>query len=103
MNGQPLEPDAELALFRALQEGLANIVRHANAKHVTITLERDGGDVVLTMQDDGVGIRAPSSSHGMGLTGMRERTVALGGSMSITSLPGAGTTVRLSLPSRMST
>jgi signal transduction histidine kinase len=103
LNAQSLEPDAELALFRALQEGLANIVRHANARHVVIALERDGGDVVLMIRDDGAGIRAPQSSGGMGLTGMRERAAALGGSMSIESKPGAGTTLRISLPSRMST
>jgi signal transduction histidine kinase len=103
MNGRSLEQDAELALFRALQEGLANIVRHANARHVTIALEQAGGDVVLMIRDDGAGIQAPQSAGGMGLRGMRERVAALGGAMTIDSSPGAGTTLRISLPSRMST
>lgn len=99
-----VSPDAELALFRALQEGLANVARHAQARRVEITLSAAaGGDVALTVTDDGVGVKAGTGDNGaMGLTGMRERVAALGGSMTIDSVPNGGTQLRIILGARES-
>ncbi|HYV98321.1 MAG TPA: sensor histidine kinase, partial [Gemmatimonadaceae bacterium] len=96
-----LSPDAELALFRALQEGLANIVRHAEAASVEVTLSARDGVVTLSIADDGVGIRPGAGSPGaMGLTGMRERVAALGGSVVVEPRTTGGTEIRITLRSR---
>jgi signal transduction histidine kinase len=93
-----LSPDAELALFRALQEGLANITRHADARMVTVTLATTPDMVTLAIIDDGKGMTSSSHSHTtMGLTGMRERVTALGGTLDIHSASGAGTELRIAL------
>jgi signal transduction histidine kinase len=93
-------PDAELALFRAVQEGLSNIARHARARHVAIMLTTGAGEVELTITDDGAGISPEARRDGMGLTGMRERVAALDGSLVVTSAPGAGTSLRIRIPAR---
>lgn len=94
----PLSPDAELALFRALQEGLANIARHAQARRVDVSISATGGTVTLLVVDDGVGFAANAANNGaMGLTGMRERVAALGGTLTIDSTAGRGTRLRITL------
>jgi PAS domain S-box-containing protein len=85
------------AIFRVLQESLTNITRHARASRVDVALERANGRVTLTVKDDGVGFdsgqrRGPNS---YGLFGIRERAYLLGGSATVESAPGLGTTVRL--------
>lgn len=96
-----LAPDAELALFRALQEGLSNVARHARAHHIDITLAVSRSEVILTVADDGVGITpATRASGAMGLTGMRERVAAQGGSVTIESGASGGTTLRITLQTR---
>ena len=98
-----LAPDAELALFRAAQEALANVVRHAGASHVTLRLVVDHQSLRLIIEDDGCGL-APSSattsdpgSH-LGLAGMRERIAALGGKTTIGSAQPSGVVVSVELP-----
>jgi signal transduction histidine kinase len=94
-----LSTEAELVLYRALQEGLANVVRHAQASRIDITLRHTPQMVQLTVTDDGTGFSpAEVRSGAMGLTGMRERALALGGRLSITSSPGAGTSLLIALP-----
>lgn len=88
------------ALFRILQEALTNVARHANATHVEIGVECTPRDVRLWIHDNGSGftteiLDAPMS---LGLLGMRERAEALGGTLSIHSEPGQGTTVEVTLP-----
>jgi signal transduction histidine kinase len=97
--GTRVSGEAELALFRALQEGLANVVRHAQASRVGVTLRHTPAAVELTLTDDGVGFD-PSSldTENMGLTGMRERVAALGGQLEITTAVGAGVRLRVTLP-----
>jgi signal transduction histidine kinase len=96
--------DGELALFRALQEALVNIARHAEATQVHVTLVADLGGVVLTVADNGRGLEgaaAPESdgtAH-VGIAGMRERVGALGGSVTLTNGPNGGTVVVVGLPS----
>jgi len=94
-----LSTEAELVLYRALQEGLANVVRHAQASRIDITLRHTPQMVQLTVTDDGTGFSpAEVRSGAMGLTGMRERALALGGRLRITSSPGEGTTLEIALP-----
>jgi signal transduction histidine kinase len=97
--GTRLAADAELALFRAVQEGIANVLRHAEASRLTVTLRHTPAAVDLTLEDDGRGFDPAAIREGaMGLTGMRERVAALGGRLSVTATAGRGTTLRISLP-----
>jgi len=82
-------------LVAVLEEALANVIRHAHAGEVTVTLE-GGPRIVLTVHDDGVGIEGDAVRSG--LTNMRERALQLGGSCSVDSAPGSGTTVRWDVP-----
>jgi signal transduction histidine kinase len=91
--------DVSLAAFRVLQEALTNVVRHADATRVEVTLRFAGG-VSLRVDDDGAGIPEAPSRTGMGLIGMRERARALGGSVVVEPRPGGGTRVRCELPAR---
>ncbi len=70
---------AELALFRAVQEGLSNIARHAEAEMATVDLAVDAGHLTAEIRDDGTGPGDTPTEERMGLTGMRERVAALGG------------------------
>jgi signal transduction histidine kinase len=91
----------ETALFRIVQEGLTNIVRHANANSVVIRLIQQHDLVTLEICDDGVGFdplrldTIDTGESGLGLRGMRERAAILGGTLDLESVLGAGTTVRI--------
>ncbi len=91
----PLSNDAELALFRALQEALSNVARHANARSVGITLSKEGGELRLEVRDDGRGFQGDA---GLGLTGMGERLGALGGSVQIANATDGGARLAVRLP-----
>jgi signal transduction histidine kinase len=100
----PLPKEAELAVFRALQEALANVARHAGARTVRVTIAGDERAITLEVRDDGRGLPAggepPVWEHAghMGLAGMRERIAALGGQVELASRPGNGLTVSVYLP-----
>jgi len=100
-----LAPQVEVTLLRVAQEALANVRRHARAQEVTVTLSYMGDEVALDVQDDGRGF-APvmrvgaSPGGGLGLTTMRERVEALGGTLTVESAPGDGATVVAQLPSQ---
>jgi signal transduction histidine kinase len=106
----PLSKDAELALFRALQEALSNVARHAGAATVAIRLVVEGNEVMLEVRDDGRGIptgadpRDLERNGHMGLAGMRERIRALGGTIQLDSNPSRGVRllVRVPLPATSS-
>ncbi len=96
--------ETELALFRATQEALANVARHAAARTVRVRLADGSGRLTLEIADDGRGLpadfdlaRIEQAGH-LGLAGMRERIGALGGTADITGAPGAGVRVRLEIP-----
>lgn len=90
---------ADHAVLRVAQEGIANAVRHADARHIELRLEKRDGRVELTVADDGRGFdEATSAGHGLGLVVMRERIRELGGSIVIRSEPGHGTSLVASLP-----
>ena len=92
-------PDDEAILMLAT-EALSNALRHAGATNIGITLSNNDSDTILEVEDDGTGFDATRSHRGMGLANMRARATALGGSLSIESDPGDGTTVILRLPNR---
>jgi signal transduction histidine kinase len=95
----PLPPGHEDALLRIGQEAITNAVRHAAATEVRHRLRFGPGWITLTIVDNGVGFDvADRAGKGFGLTSMRERVAALGGSLSIDSRPGKGTEVSATLP-----
>jgi len=82
-----------------VQEALTNCARHAQAKSIKIAIHGGSGAVSLSVQDDGVGIATTGSlNRGMGLIGIEERARELGGTMSIRSESGKGTTLRVRIP-----
>ena len=85
---------AGIELVRVVQEALANVRRHSGARHATVTLGLEDGEVRLEIEDDGRGF-GPETSPGIGLTGMRERVLGLGGELEVESEQGTGTRVRL--------
>lgn len=95
-----LNTDCSTAIFRIFQETLTNIVRHAHATAVTISLEADGRLVTLSVQDNGKGISQDelSSTKSLGLLGMKERASILGGILNISGQLEQGTTVILQMP-----
>jgi PAS domain S-box-containing protein len=93
------EPYAS-ALFRVMQESLTNVVRHARATRVDVRLTRSGGEALLTIQDDGIGIErgAQAKVGSFGLRGIQERVLLLGGKLSIAGKSNRGTTVSVRIP-----
>jgi PAS domain S-box-containing protein len=95
-----LERPAATAVYRALQESLTNIARHSGAKSARVALGLRDGALELEIEDDGRGISREeiAKSRSLGLKGMRERIVYLGGSLEVEGAPGRGTRVRVRLP-----
>jgi two-component system sensor histidine kinase UhpB len=93
-----LADDAQLVVYRVAQEALSNAARHSGASHVAVRLSRrpDGG-VELEVADDGRGFAFDEAERGLGIAGMRERALLVGGELTIESRPGKGTAVRLSV------
>jgi signal transduction histidine kinase len=99
-DGEPIPKGISITLFRIVQEGLSNIIRHAGAKHVSLELTDGGGEYAFTLQDDGCGFDPNSTRDGWphGIMGMQQRVRALGGQFSLNSTPGRGTTLRVTVP-----
>jgi PAS domain S-box-containing protein len=95
-----LDDAASTAIFRIVQEALTNIARHAGAQHVCVNLYRINGDLLLTIQDDGRGIRAQDmdKAESLGLIGMRERVWAMLGDITIGADESPGTRIDIVLP-----
>lgn len=93
-----LSENQRVTLFRVCQEGLNNIVKHADASAVTLQGWQQDERLMLVIEDDGSGLPPGSGQQGFGLTGMRERVTALGGTLHISCLHG--TRVSVSLPQR---
>jgi two-component system sensor histidine kinase UhpB len=94
-----LDDDSQLVVYRVAQEALSNAARHSGAEHVAVRLRRDpGAGVELEVADDGRGFAFDESESGLGIPGMRERALLVGGELMIESRPGHGTTVRLTVP-----
>ena len=89
-----LSPESELGVFRFVQEALTNIAKYSGAKNVWVQMGKNGGRIDIVVRDDGVGFDPNLALPGRhGLTGMRYRIASLGGTMSLTAKPGAGTTI----------
>jgi two-component system, NarL family, sensor histidine kinase UhpB len=94
-----LADDAQLVVYRVAQEALSNAARHSGAARVEVSLRRlEDGGVELSIADDGRGFAFADSERGLGIGGMRERALLIGGELTIESRPGRGTSVRLSVP-----
>jgi signal transduction histidine kinase len=101
-----LPSEAETTLYRIAQEALTNVARHSRATRVDVILERRGDQVVLIVEDNGVGFdpaRTTSQRRGFGLLGMQERAALVGGTLQTESQPGKGTTVLLRMTTGGST
>ena len=95
-----LPTDVETALYRIVQEALTNIVKHAQARAVSIVLAQSPRAVTAVIEDDGRGFTPDHGREGLGLLGMGERLALLGGRLKIESSPGAGTTIVAEVPPR---
>jgi signal transduction histidine kinase len=101
VNGEPrpLDPRAELTLYRATQEGLTNVRKHARASRVDVSLDYTvAGAVTLCLNDNGVGAANAAPDGRFGLLGLRERARQLGGTLTVETAPGAGFGLCLTLP-----
>jgi signal transduction histidine kinase len=97
-----LPPAVETALYRIIQEGLTNVARHAQARTVSVVLERRDNQVRVIVEDDGIGFDPgqPAARERLGLYGMQERAELLGGHLIVESAPGQGTSVFVEVPVR---
>jgi two-component system sensor histidine kinase DegS len=105
LNGlDSIPPSIELSVFRILQEELTNVRKHSNANAVNIKTELSRDELLLTVEDDGVGFdphmlaAEQESGKQLGLMAIRERAELLGGDMKIDSVPGMGTRITVSIP-----
>jgi two-component system sensor histidine kinase UhpB len=96
--GLALSAEEELVVYRVAQEALTNVVRHASASRVTLTLGRDADAVVLAVSDDGIGLPRSARGDWTGVRGMRERALLIGAELVVRSVPLHGTEVRLRIP-----
>jgi len=97
---EALGRDTAIAVYRVLQEALTNIARHSGAKRAWAMLEAGGGALLLEIEDDGRGISADemAKSRSLGIKGMRERVLYLGGTLEVSRAPRGGTRVRARVP-----
>lgn len=95
-----LGAESNMAVFRIFQEALTNIARHSQAKKVRVDFQATGGDIVMTVRDDGKGIdvQGIERGHSLGILGMHERSRLMGGELDIAPLPDGGTAVELTVP-----
>jgi len=97
---QGLSQEVQVVLYRIAQESLTNILRHAKASHLSLILRQDAEKIVMIIEDDGIGFDPDLSenSHRLGLVGMRERAEMLGGTLTVESSPGIGTSIIVEVP-----
>jgi signal transduction histidine kinase len=97
--GDRLPSELETSLYRIVQEGLTNVVKHARARHVSVLLTRKDSSVAVVIEDDGRGFSPESAgAEGLGLIGMRERLALVDGTLAVESAPGSGTTLVAEVP-----
>jgi signal transduction histidine kinase len=99
LGAERLPPEVETTLYRLVQEALTNVVKHAEARHVSILLARREGSVIAVIEDDGLGFDPDArDGDGVGLLGMQERVELHDGRLTVESAPEAGTTLRIEIP-----
>ncbi len=98
--GPPMPKETAIALFRIVQEGVTNIIRHAGARSASLRFNSEDDTCGFTLSDDGRGfdVADPKFRWSHGIMGMRQRVRALGGQFELESVPGTGTTLRVSVP-----
>ena len=95
-----LAPETSAVAFRIVQEALTNVVRHAQAHHVEVSLVAQPRQLAITVSDDGIGLPSGHARHGFGLRGMKERVTSLAGKLDVRARAGGGTTLAVTLPLR---
>jgi len=96
-----LSEEVETALYRIVQEALTNVVKHANARTVSVVLTRKEDRVVVVVEDDGQGFDPLTKREdGLGLVGMKERIELVDGRLTLESGSGQGTTIAVEVPAR---
>lgn len=95
-----IDREPATAFFRILQETFTNIARHANATRVDVRLAKEEGGLTLEVHDNGTGIKEEqlTADSSLGILGMRERALLLGGELAISGALGEGTTVKVRIP-----
>ncbi len=93
-----LAPETAMTLYRAAQEGLTNVHKHASARSAQINLAQLNGSIVLTVEDDGAGPQEPKGVHGFGLIGLRERVALLEGAVDFCAKEEGGSRLQVVLP-----
>jgi two-component system sensor histidine kinase UhpB len=93
-----LPPDIQLVVYRVAQEAMSNAAQHSGAEHLRVQLMRTGERVELTVADDGSGFTFDQAARGLGIAGMRERALLVGGDVQVESRPDVGTRVSLRVP-----
>jgi signal transduction histidine kinase len=96
----PLHPDIMISVYRIIQEGLTNVIRHAQATHIGLTITEKNNTFEIQMKDNGLGIKDEKilASDSMGLIGIKERVSRWNGEFEISGKPGEGTLLHISLP-----
>jgi len=94
-----LAPDEQIEVFRIVQEGLANVRKHANARHADVRIMRRSGRRVLVVIDDGTGFESDGDGAGQGLQNIRRRAATIGAAFALRSTPGHGTALEVVLRS----
>lgn len=103
LSRESLHPGIEVMLYRIAQEGLTNIVRHAQARHVEVNLGQTGNVILMRLEDDGRGfspqqLAAEPNARHLGLISMHERASLVGGTLDVYSAPGKGTRIDVRIP-----
>lgn len=99
--GERLGPEVELAAYRIVQESLTNVLKHASAQEAGVLISQRGQQLVISICDEGLGFIPEEEGSGVaatGILGMKERAAYLGGTLRVSSMPGAGTTIQVKLP-----
>jgi len=96
-----LDPALSIVLYRVVQEGLTNVMKHAQARHVYVSLRREDGGLRLRIRDDGVGLADGNATRraSHGLVGMRERVCEVGGTFNVSTADGGGVALEVFIPS----
>jgi signal transduction histidine kinase len=93
---RPIEPGLSLVAYRIVQEGLTNVMKHAGAVHAEVSVRGSTDELRIDVLDDGRSTGTPGSGHGM--TGMRERAGAYGGTVTLRPRPGGGHVLSARIP-----
>jgi signal transduction histidine kinase len=95
---EKIPENGQLMLYRIVQEGLNNIVKHAGARKATVVIQNNSRFLLLEIKDDGAGFDGQKIRKGLGLTNIKNRAELFGGKVKISATPGKGCTLKVSIP-----